>query len=66
VELEFEDADPPLVDTARTVIFFAFRQARSMTPDVAVLTLHDGVVPLEWFAADVTSLRTDHTRVDDE
>jgi hypothetical protein len=37
-----------------------------MTPDVAVLTLHHVVVPVEGFAAEVTSFQADHTRVDDE
>jgi hypothetical protein len=55
VELELDDADPRLVATARTVIFLTFRQAWSMTPDVAVLTLHHVVVPREGLAADVAS-----------
>jgi hypothetical protein len=38
------------------VIFLTFCQVRSMTPDVAVLTLDDVFVPLERFAADVTSV----------
>jgi hypothetical protein len=33
---------------------------------VAVFTLHHVVAPPEGFAAEVTSLQTDHTRVDDE
>jgi hypothetical protein len=56
VELELDDADPSLVGTAWTASFLTFRLARSMTPDVAVLTLHHVVAPVERFAADVTSL----------
>jgi hypothetical protein len=66
VELELDDADPSLVETARTAVFLTFCLACSMTPDVAVLTLHHVVAPVERVAADVTSLQADHSRVDDE
>jgi hypothetical protein len=53
--LELGDANPRVVDTARTAVFLTVHQAYSMTPDVAVLTLHHVVVPPQGFATEVTT-----------